>query len=222
MINDSFDVELFYKNPDPWHVQRRSAKNKRRESVLQNLSALYQDKNVLELGCGEGHLSQILAPVSRTLTGIDISKTAIARAREREIPNATFVVGSMIEPALYRGFDVVVLVEAIYYLSPEDQSIVLSAIRNLAATLLISAPVIGADEHRKYYTRQALVELLTSHGFRIEQERAISLHAKGGSMERLAIRAFKLLYFVLPAAVMDPIHDALPERWSYQILFVCR
>src|SRR5690242_21206220 len=51
--------------------------------------------------------------------------------------------------------------------------------------------VIGADEHRKYYTRQALVELLTSHGFRIEQERAISLHAKGGSMERLAIRAFK-------------------------------
>jgi SAM-dependent methyltransferase len=222
MSKDAFDAEAFYKISDPWHVQSQSPNNKRRESVIRSLDDLFAYRDILELGCGEGHLTQILARTSRYITGVDISETAIRRARERNIPNTTFIVGSMTDPKLYRKFDVVVLIEALYYLSPEDQSMVLSAIKRTGATLVISAPVIGANEDRKYYTRPELMELLTSHGFKIEQERMLRLDWRAGALEHLAVRAFGLLYFLLPGAVMDPIFDQLPKRWAYQMLFVCR
>jgi predicted TPR repeat methyltransferase len=37
-------------------------------------------KSVLELGCGEGHLTQAILGGARSITGVDISDVAIARA----------------------------------------------------------------------------------------------------------------------------------------------
>jgi SAM-dependent methyltransferase len=218
----TFDAEQFYQVRDPWRVQGRSPNNKRRESVIQSLRNLLQDKNVIELGCGEGHLSQILARSCQHLLGLDISQTAINRAKERHIANATFIAGSMTEMAFYGSFDVAVVIEALYYLSAADQSTVLSAIKKMRARLIVSAPIIGSNEHRRYYTKAELVSLLTSHGFKVEQQRVLSLYWEVKTMDRIAIQSFKLLYLVLPAALMDPIYEKLPERWAYQMLFVCR
>jgi 2-polyprenyl-3-methyl-5-hydroxy-6-metoxy-1,4-benzoquinol methylase len=216
------DAEQFYQVRDPWQVQSRSPNNKRRENVIQSLSNLLQDKNVIELGCGEGHLSQMLARSCKRLLGLDISQTAINRAQERHIANASFIAGSMTDMAFYGSFDVAVVIEALYYLSAADQSTVLSAIKKMRATLIISAPIIGSNEHRIYYTKTELISLLTSHGFKVEQQRVLSLYWEVKAIDRIAIQSFKLLYLVLPAALMDPIYERLPERWAYQMLFVCR
>lgn len=42
--------------------------------------------NVLDIGCGDGLLAQRLAPVSRSVTGIDTDPAAIARAADRLAP----------------------------------------------------------------------------------------------------------------------------------------
>ena len=49
--------------------------------------------DVLDIGCGDGLLGQRLAPVSRSVTGIDTDPAAIARAADRLAPlrHATFL-----------------------------------------------------------------------------------------------------------------------------------
>lgn len=54
-------------------------------------------KRVLDLGCGAGNVAGWLAERGFDVTGIDISPTAIAWARERAIPRTCFVVGDVVE-----------------------------------------------------------------------------------------------------------------------------
>ena len=74
---------------------------------------------LLEVGSGEGHQSEWLSRVTDRLTGIDVSPTAIKRARTR-VPTGHFVAGDLYtQPwAHERGhFDVVTACEVIYYMS---------------------------------------------------------------------------------------------------------
>lgn len=74
---------------------------------------------MLDVGCGEGLLVQELTSVSRTVTGIDPDRAAIARARQRTsgFPNVTLEVVSFID---YRvtaaSFDVVTFVASLHHL----------------------------------------------------------------------------------------------------------
>jgi len=52
-------------------------------------------KDVLDIACGEGYGSQLLATVARKVTGVDISAEAIAHAARKYVrPNIAFAVGS--------------------------------------------------------------------------------------------------------------------------------
>lgn len=65
------------------------------DPVLTDAVAL-SEANVLEVGCGNGRMSEFLAPQVKHLYAIDISPTMIALAKERlaTLPNATFLTGS--------------------------------------------------------------------------------------------------------------------------------
>jgi len=81
-MRSAADFNLFYKSPDPWHISRA----KFRDKVLRHwLSELVRGQTVLELGCGEGHLTQAVFGEAKSVTGIDISDVAIDRARSRKI-----------------------------------------------------------------------------------------------------------------------------------------
>ena len=55
-----------------------------------------KDTTVLELGCGTGRLSRLLAPYTRTLTGLDLSPGMLDRARASSpSPNTRFEQGDM-------------------------------------------------------------------------------------------------------------------------------
>jgi SAM-dependent methyltransferase len=77
---------------------------------------------VLELGCGAGHFTQRLLPLADEIVALDVSPTAIAKARRRLGPPAAsrvdFRVQNVMEASLgeERPFDLVVLTETVYYL----------------------------------------------------------------------------------------------------------
>ena len=112
-------LDLAYRMPDPWKMDSEQERfrfvetNRRVERVFGRVGSL------LEIGCGEGHQSEHLAALCDQLTAIDVSPTAIARARAR-VPRATFVAGDLFDQPWTRDdtrFDVVVACEVLYYLS---------------------------------------------------------------------------------------------------------
>ena len=72
------------------------------------LSALGEQKNILELGCGSGRLSRALAARGHRLTGLDISLEMLARAQARDTAT-TYVHGDMTRFSLQKRFDVIII-----------------------------------------------------------------------------------------------------------------
>src|SRR4029077_9173392 len=109
------DFNLYYAAPDPWHISHARF----RDNVLSRcLNPFIRDKSVLELGCGEGHLTQTIFSKARSVVGIDISDVAIARAKSLNLPNARFESADFL-PASFEGYDVIAAIECVSYLSLE-------------------------------------------------------------------------------------------------------
>ena len=106
------DFNLYYATPDPWHVSR----SRFRDKVLRRCLGRYiRDKSVLELGCGEGHLTRAIFGRARSVVGIDISDVAIARAKALNLPNARFENADLLQTS-FEGYDVIAAIECIHYL----------------------------------------------------------------------------------------------------------
>ena len=111
------DFNLYYAAPDPWHISHARF----RDNVLRRcLKPFIRDKSVLELGCGEGHLTQTIFSKARSVVGIDISDVAIARAKSLNLPNAIFESADFLQ-ASFEGYDVIAAIECVYYLSLESR-----------------------------------------------------------------------------------------------------
>lgn len=85
-----------------------------------------KDPTVLDIGCGDGVLTQRMKPVSyNTFLGVDYAAASIEKARKRQLPNAEFQVADALhfEPA--RVFDVIVFNEAFYYIEDSHKKTVL-------------------------------------------------------------------------------------------------
>jgi len=78
------------------------------------------DKNVLELGCGEGHLTASIFRNARSVRGIDISPIAVGRAMALALPKASFQASDFLN-IRFAGYDVIAAIECLYYLSPDEQ-----------------------------------------------------------------------------------------------------
>ncbi|MFT7619224.1 MAG: SAM-dependent methyltransferase [Planctomycetota bacterium] len=54
---------------------------------------IHAEQKVLDLGCGIGRMDQVLAPIVRSIVGVDVSSEMVTRANERlrRFPNARFV-----------------------------------------------------------------------------------------------------------------------------------
>jgi SAM-dependent methyltransferase len=111
-------LNLAYVVGDPWNMEspleqaRFAATNTLVERCFGRVGSL------LEIGCGEGHQSRALAGLCDQLYGIDVSTTAIERARQR-LPQAQFAATDL-EGQPWGGdrhrFDLVVACEVLYYI----------------------------------------------------------------------------------------------------------
>ena len=197
------DFDGVYAKPDPWGV----AKEPRRDKKLARIIAPYvEGKTVLDLGCGEGHLTAAVFQGAAWVTALDISPVAILRTPK--LLNARFAAIDFMSPDVsFEGYDVITALECLYYLSPEEQEAFFRKLsRQHRGTFIMSAPIIG----REYFTHEGLLEAFQRHGLTIIDSRNVSVFWEGLG-GKLAVRAAKL---------SDIAVRLCPKRFVFQRCYV--
>lgn len=151
--SDSYFNELYNDNADPWQYQTRWYEERKRNTCLALLPQPHYER-AIELGCGNGVLSELLAHRCQDLISIDGNHQAVKLAKERlaALPHARVIQGivpdklfSLKELLEQRKplsentsinqppFDLIVISEILYYLSSSDIDVVINwALHNLA------------------------------------------------------------------------------------------
>jgi predicted TPR repeat methyltransferase len=77
--------------------------------------------DVLDLGCGTGLCAPLFKPWSRSLTGVDLSRKMVAKAKERGLYDK-LIVGDLVEPlsAEEGGYDLILATDVFVYLGKLD------------------------------------------------------------------------------------------------------
>ena len=139
-----FDA-LYSDNTDPWHYQTRWYEKRKRDICLAVLPQA-QYNNAIELGCGNGVFSELLGSRCQKLISIDGNNQAIQLAKQRLVgsPHIVLIQGVIPNvllnlkfvddaPTNKLAFDLIVISEILYYLSPDDIDTVITWIKqNLA------------------------------------------------------------------------------------------
>jgi ubiquinone/menaquinone biosynthesis C-methylase UbiE len=101
-------------------------------------------KHVLDLACGEGYGSALLARHAASVTGVDVSQQAIEHAKRAyaKLRNIQFVVGSATAiPAPDAGIDVAISFETLEHIHEQDEFLAeLHRVLKPDGVLLISCP----------------------------------------------------------------------------------
>ena len=113
----------YTRSDDPWASARPRYRYQQRK--YEQIMALLPERHyrhAVDLGCGLGLLSQHLAGRAGAVLGIDVASAALCHARLRAegISNLSFVQGDVLDLAagLNGSFDLVVVADTLYYLSP--------------------------------------------------------------------------------------------------------
>lgn len=143
--NDNYArLELAYKIGDPWNMDS-DLEQFRFERTNRIIRAQFpQVGSLLEIGCGEGHQSEVLRPLCTSLHGIDVSATAVERAKAR-LPDASFAACDIFAQPWGRErgrFDLVVAAEVLYYVSDIRRTIEEMNHLGSACLVTIFAPAI--------------------------------------------------------------------------------
>jgi len=125
---------------EPWSFSERAVEMLRHERVATLVRSL-GPRRVLELGCSLGQMTVRLATLSAELCAIDLSSTAVCRARDRvgeRSPGnlAGFAAGSAMQlPFKARAFDVILACDGLYgwELGPAERATALQQIHDVLA-----------------------------------------------------------------------------------------
>lgn len=114
-------VELAYVVADPWGMATEREQHRFRECNRllrdQLITSGSRTGSILEIGCGEGHQTEHLARLCDRVSGLDVSRLAVERARRR-LPEAELWIGDL--PSMpwadqTARFDVVTAFEILYF-----------------------------------------------------------------------------------------------------------
>ncbi|HLF15545.1 MAG TPA: SAM-dependent methyltransferase [Bacteroidota bacterium] len=120
--NDHGELErMFHTLKDPWNFESSRYEQERLKLLLGEVER-HSNGSILEVGCAEGVFSSMLSTVTRRVVGIDVSPTAVARARER-CPGMTFMTTSLEAFEPEAKFDLVVCAETLYYIQDVREAI---------------------------------------------------------------------------------------------------
>ncbi len=120
--DDHRELERIFKTlKDPWNFESSPYEQERLKLLLDEV-ARCSPGSVLEVGCAEGVFTSMLSTMTDRVVGIDVSPTAVARARER-CPGVTFMTTSLDSFDAAEKFDVVVCAETLYYIQDVREAI---------------------------------------------------------------------------------------------------
>lgn len=149
-VQQAFDM-LYEKDADPWGylVPRYRYQRLKYAKMLGMIPAREYD-SVLDVGCGIGVFARMVAPYAREVLGVELSATAVRRARELSSnhPNVRFEQGSLLDMqgTTENQHDIVILADVLYYLatlSDED----LKSVVALASSLVKPGGILLVANH---------------------------------------------------------------------------
>ncbi len=177
------DFDEFYAAPDPWKATKTSSRDK----VLLRIVARYATgKSVLELGCGEGQHTATLMNSAAHVTGVDISPVAIGRANSAGLSNAAFIASDFLSVP-FAGYDLLTAIECVYYLSMEEREDFFQKIaeEHKGKPFIFSAPIIGSNEYRTYFTHNGVLDIFARHRISIIEIHNLGVYRKSPAANRL-------------------------------------
>jgi SAM-dependent methyltransferase len=208
-VRTAEDFNNYYATPDPWRISRARF----RDTVLRRcLTRFIRNKSVLELGCGEGHLTQAILGKARSVVGIDISDVAIARAKSLNLRNATFESDDLLRTS-FEGYDVIAAIECIYYLSLQERGMFLEKViqEHSGKMLLLSGPIV---DYRRYFSHRRLMYEVTTLGFTLVKSYNLSVYWHPFSS--------RIVGNLLKLPLGYTLLGWLPEPMIYQRLYALR
>jgi len=118
------EFEAMYRETDvvPWH-QDKQAQEWFCDIALSMLSASAPYQKVVDIGCGLGYFTARVHPLCKSLIGIDISPTAVQRAK-RFFPEIEFSVADIrSEDFSFGQFDLVIAKDLFWYVFPQMETV---------------------------------------------------------------------------------------------------
>lgn len=164
------DWDKWYAQPNPWGSEGTVKDKVRTEILLERLGDASFDQT-LDLGCGEGAVTNRVSSLSRQTLAFDISSRAIERARTR-FPGIDFRQGELLDvialPEIRAmPFELILVSEVLYYFqTDEERHAAVAGIARLGAPSCVyyfSVIVTGASRKRRYFTHAEFVRLLSTH-----------------------------------------------------------
>jgi len=133
--------QLYAENNDPWELGNPSNRYQQRKyrTLLSLLPKERRFYSALDAGCGIGFFTRMLAGHAERILGVDLSQSAIDRAKEmhRDVTNLEFMSGDIFNlPETMNGqFDLVVLADVLYYVPSETGDTLKTITRRIAKLL---------------------------------------------------------------------------------------
>lgn len=191
---DHFD-RLFTGAADPWGTRTSRDEAHKRRVVLRMLGTQTHGR-VLELGCGNGSNSRVLAKKALSLDACDGSKAALRRAAQTVGDLSRVQLHHLPLPGRFPAstYDAIVIAELLYYL--EDRTLV-SVVREIERSLrpggslvlchhhrqFADAAQCQADLHRRFVTGSR-INWLIERQFRTSRWEACALRRKAGDKRK--------------------------------------
>ena len=94
MIQSKEELEDWYSGADPWGYFNNSQDAIRKARILSAIPQ-FNYENVLDIGCGNGFLTNELP--GKQVIGLEISEKAVQWANEHAAPNARYIAGSLFD-----------------------------------------------------------------------------------------------------------------------------
>ena len=128
-LTPEYFEKVYAANDDPWDFQTSEYEAAKYEATL---AALPREnyKNAFEIGCSIGVLTERLAAKCVKILAVDVSEKALEQAemRCRNLPNVRFQMMRFPEEFPDKKFDLILISEVGYYLSPPDWEIAMKEI----------------------------------------------------------------------------------------------
>jgi len=129
--------EMYQDFDDPWEQTTREEWASEKAAAL-NLINKLKARQVIELGCGLGHYTNKIHKLGVNVLGVDVSKTAIEKARSAH-PECDFAVGDILDFSIYkkRQPGIIVMAEITWYVLDKLDDFIAFLRSNLPNTYLI-------------------------------------------------------------------------------------
>ena len=147
----AFDL-LYSQMPDPWgfNVAGYRYQRLKYEKILAMLPVRHYGA-ALDVGCGLGLLTRRLADRADTVLGVELSSVGVANAQKLsgDYANVTYQQGDArhLSRGLAGPFDLIVLADVLYYLTPLSDAVLKSVLDSICGLLAPGGVVLLANHY---------------------------------------------------------------------------